>query len=56
MNDWLGKITGALVVLLMAAVVARGVWELLRPIVPTFVTFTVVLGILRLMISRRRYW
>ena len=53
---WQSPVWSALTALLVAAVVARVTWELLRPMLPALLVAVVLVGVLRLAAGRYRQW
>ena len=56
MNSLLNKVTGALGALLAIAIVTRAAWELIRDALPMVLVGIVLLTIIRMLFSSRRYW
>ena len=56
MNEWLKRITQALLIILVVAGVVRLAWELLRPAAPALVALLVMIVVIRLLIGRSKGW
>jgi NhaP-type Na+/H+ or K+/H+ antiporter len=55
-GGWRSKLSEALVLVLVVALVARVAWELMAPLVPTLIGFVVVVAALGWFFRRRDHW
>ena len=56
MNEWLKRITQALLVIVLVAGAVRLAWELLRPAVPALIALLVVLVVFRYVLRGPKGW
>jgi len=55
-GGWRSKLSEAVVLVLVVALVARVAWELMAPVVPTLIGFVVVVAVVGWFFRRRDHW